>query len=495
MELQSLLNGPNSLKSLVMKAVVGEIAAGSLRPMGRLPSERELAGRLKVSRTTVTAAYTELEQQGVIRRMQGKGAFLCASETDGDDSAPFSWSGKISRGANALDEPVLELLARRCAERLPYPLSAGTPSLEVFPLEAYRASVTRVMTEQLPGCLAVAPTEGQWWLRKAIGAWIGVEAQHVMVLAGAQEGIDLLARCLLEAGDCVVVDAPTYPGAIQSFRSAGARLLSWDTEWSLRELELLFLRHRPKLLFTMPTFHNPTGRVMNLRTRLGLLELAQRYRVPVVEDDVYGRTHFAGQAVPECLYKLDTHAQVISISTFSKLLAPGLRIGWLAAPRYMVKQLSLIKMRSNLFTAGLNQMVLAEMIESGEMDRHLHRLRARHGALCRAAVEALRPAVEAGLVSYHAPAGSLYLWLEVLPSLPMELVLERLESEGLSVTPGVAFDPDLGETLKMKVRVCFTAATEARVAEGLSLLGRVLGEFAGGRAGSATRLAGGGRHG
>ena len=474
-----LLNGPKNLKSLVVDAMTREIEAGRLRPLERLPSERELAEQLGLSRTTVTAAYAELEQRGAIRRMQGKGAFVCPPETGAEGAAPFSWSSTISRAANALDEPVLELLARRCAERLPYPLSAGTPSLEVFPLESYRASVQRVMEEQLPGCLAVAPTEGQWRLREAIGAWTGVETQNVMVLAGAQEGIDLVARCLLEAGDSVVVDAPTYPGAIQSFRSAGARLLSWGTAWSLLELEGLFLRHRPKLLFTMPTLHNPTGRVMSLRTRLGLLELAQRYRVPVVEDDVYGRTHFPGQAVPACLYKLDTHGQVISISTFSKLLAPGLRIGWLLAPRYMVKQLSLIKMRSNLFTAGLNQMVLAEMIESGAMEEHLDRLRERHAALCAVAVEALRPAVDAGLLRFQVPAGGLYLWLEVLPALPMELVLERLDREGLSVTPGVAFDPNLRESMSAFVRICFSAATAERVAEGLRLLRRVLGEFAG----------------
>ncbi len=478
-KLRPSLKGPKNLKALVVEAVLGEVTAGRVRATERLPSERELAEQLHVSRTTVTAAYAELEQRGVIRRMQGKGAFVCAPETGAEGAAPFSWSSTISRRANALDEPVLELLARRCAERLPYPLSAGTPSLEVFPLESYRAAMTRVMGEQLPGCLAVAPTEGQWRLREAIGAWAGAETQNVMVLAGAQEGIDLLARCLLDAGDSVVVDSPTYPGAIQSFRSAGARLLPWGTAWSLRELEGLFLRHRPKLLFTMPTFHNPTGRVMSLRTRLGLLELAQRYRVPVVEDDVYGRTRFAGQAVPASLYGLDTHGQVISISTFSKLLAPGLRIGWLLAPRYMVKQLSLIKMRSNLFTAGLNQMVLAEMIENGTMDEHLDRLRAQHALLCAAAVEALRPAVEAGLLRFQVPAGSLYLWLEVLPALPVELLLERLERDGLSVTPGVVFDPELREAMSGWLRVCFSAATAERVAEGLRLLGRVLADFAG----------------
>lgn len=468
----------------VRRSVMAGITSGAFRSADRLPSEREFASQLKVSRTTVTAAYADLEQKGIIRRLQGKGAFFCALPTERES---FSWSGKISRTANALDEPVLELLARRCAGDLPYPLSAGTPSLEVFPKEAYRTSVERVLTEEMPGVLAVAPTEGQWRLRQAIGSWMGVNAHQVLVTAGAQEGIDLLARCLIEQGDSVVVDAPTYPGAIQSFRSAGAQMVPWNTDWSLVQMERLLLRSRPKLIFTTPTFQNPTGRVMGLKTRLGLLELAHRYRVPVLEDDVYGRTAFGPHGVPESLYALDTHLQVISISTFSKILAPGLRLGWVLAPSYMVKQLALIKMRSNLFTGGLNQIALAELLETGEMDRHLLRLREHHGRLCRAAMEALQPAVDAGLLRYRAPEGSLYLWCKVLFPVDADLLFSTMEARGVSVAPGVAFEPVPTEPVHF--RVCFTAADAVTTAGGLRVIAAVLEEMAraGAPATDATR--------
>ena len=460
-----------TLTSRVVQRVLTAAQRGEYRASERLPSERDLAEELAVSRNTVTAAYTELEQRGILRRIQGKGAYLCALPALEES---FSWSGKVSRFANSLDEPVLELLARRCADEIAYPFSAGTPSLEVFSKEMYAASVTRVLEAAIPAALAVAPTEGQWPLRVAIGSWLGLSPQNIMITAGAQEGIDLIARCLIEPSDTVVVDAPTYPGALQSFLSAGARLLPWGTDWSLGQLEDLLLRYRPKLIFTMPTFHNPTGRVMSLKTRTGLLNLARQYRVPVVEDDVYGRTYFGKHPMPESLYRLDEHSQVINVSTFSKMLAPGLRIGWLTAPLYMVKQLSLIKMRSNLFTGGLNQLVLADLIGSGHLEDHLQRLRAHHRELCDAAVTALQPSLRQGLLRCRVPAGSLYLWCKILLPLDTDHLFAALEANGVSVAPGLAFEPDRKGRSSSHFRLCFTAVPRARLVEGIEIVNRTL---------------------
>ncbi len=461
----------STLTSRVVQHVLAGAKEGLFLTSELLPSERDLAERLAVSRNTVTAAYAELERRGAIRRIHGKGAYLCAVPADEES---FSWSGKISRFANALDEPVLELLARSCAGEIRYPFSAGTPSLEIFSKEMYRASVTHVLDGAIPSALAVAPTEGQGRLRSAIAAWLGFSPQHVMITAGAQEGIDLMARCLIEPGDAVVVDAPTYPGALQSFLSAGARLLAWGTEWSLGQLEDLLLRYRPKMIFTTPTFQNPTGRVMSLKTRNGLLELARRYRTPVLEDDVYRETYFGENAMPESLYRLDKHSQVVNVSTFSKILAPGLRIGWLTAPLYMVKQLSLIKMRSNLFTGGLNQLVLADLIERGAFDRHLQQLRSHHRGLCDAALAALEPSLRNGLLRCRVPSGGLYLWCKIVASVDIDEFFGALEASGISVAPGMAFEPRRNKRDSSHFRLCFTAVTQRQLAEGLRKLNRTL---------------------
>ena len=456
-----------TLTSSIVQRILASARNGEYRPADRLPSERHLAEQLNVSRNTITAAYAALERLGVIRRIQGKGAFLCALPAE---EASFSWSGKISRFANLLDEPVLELLARRCAGEIPYPFSAGTPSLEIFSKELYTTSLARVTEEHLPAALAVAPTEGQWTLREKIGNWLSVPPQNVMITAGAQEGIDLLARCLVAPGDYVVVDAPTYPGAIQSFLSAGAQLLPWGTDWSLGQLENLLLRYRPKLVFTTPTFHNPTGRVMSLKVRKGLLDLVSRYKVPIIEDDVYSRAYFGQHSMPESLYKLDQHSQVVSISTFSKIVAPGLRIGWLTAPLYMVKQLSLIKMRSNLFTGGLNQLVLADLIGTGGIEVQLDSMRAHHCDLCESAVAALQPLIQAGLLRCRIPSGSLYLWCKVVPPIDVEAFLATLEAKGVSMAPGTAFDPERKKAYSSHFRLCFTAVTKKKLLQGIRIL-------------------------
>jgi DNA-binding transcriptional MocR family regulator len=455
----------------VARHVEQMLQGGQIEPGGRLPSERTVALDLGVSRNTATAAYDELEQRGLIRRIRGKGSFMCSPRREGES---FSWSGKISASAHLLDEPVLDMLARNGDAGMPHPLSAGTPSLDCFPTADYHACINKIIANDFPRALAVAATEGQQRLRRSIGKWMKVEANHVFITSGAQEGIDLLARCLIEPGDVAIVESPTYPGAIQCLRAAGAKLIGWETDWSLEKLEQLIIRYRPKVIFTMPTFQNPTGRVMPLTTRRGLLDLASRYHVPIVEDDVYSKTYLNGRAAPDSLLKLDKQSLVIYMSTFSKMLAPGLRLGWIVAPFYMVKQLSLVKMRANLFTDGLTQLAVSELMESGGLDRHLDRLRQHHGVLRDAAVAAAQQGVEAGLLSFLTPSGGLYLWCKVPPTVDLDLLLATAERRGLTFAPGHAFFLD--KVPGKYLRLCYTAAGEARVKGGVSLLTRILRE-------------------
>jgi DNA-binding transcriptional MocR family regulator len=456
---------PGRLVARVTNHLEAVLAGGTVQPGGRLPSERTVALDLHVSRNTVAAAYGGLEERGLIRRMRGKGAFMCNPRVHGE---LFSWSGKISATAHLLDEPVLEMLARNGASKVPYPLSAGTPSLACFPHEMYKIAVNKVLSEDLPGALAVAPTEGQHRLRNAIASWTAVEPSRVLITSGAQEGIDLLARCLIEPGEVAIVEAPAYPGVLQCLRAAGARLVEWSTDWSLEELEQLIIRHRPKLIFTTPTFQNPTGRVMSLSTREGLLDLARRYYTPIIEDDVYAHTYLDQRPGPPSLVKLDRHSQVIYIGTFSKMLAPGLRIGWVVAPKYMVKQLSLMKMRANLFTGGLNQLVLANLLESGNFDRHLVNLRRQHALLRNAAVSAAQQLVDEDLITFSRPTGGLYLWCRAAGRIDFETFYDEAAAAGVSVAPGQAFFAKPPQASFF--RICFTAAPESQLRKAIARL-------------------------
>jgi DNA-binding transcriptional MocR family regulator len=453
------------LRARVARDLEQQIALGRLLPGDRLPSERALALQLGLSRNTVSSAYLLLEKRGVIRRVPHRGAFVCPA---GPAENPIEWSSKISRQAHLLDEPVLEMLAQSRLPNLRHRLSAGTPALSCFPLASFRNAITKVLAADPLAAMAIAPTEGQPRLRRAIAAMEGVESSHILIVAGAQEGIDLLARCLVEPMDRVIIDRPTFPGAIQALQAAGARLVEWNTEeWSAEELERLLIAYRPKFIFTMPAYHNPTGRTMDEGQRAKLLALAARYRVPIIEDDVYSRTCLQGTP-PPALYRMDRHNVVIYLSTFSKVLAPGLRLGWIVAPPHMVKQLSLIKMRANLFTEGLLQLALAELLENGVFDDHLRRLRATHAALQKIALEALRQNFSSDELDFSVPQGGLYIWCRWRRPVDMEAVLLRAQQKGTSVAPGRAFFA--GPPDENCFRLCFTASSERDLPEAIRLL-------------------------
>jgi DNA-binding transcriptional MocR family regulator len=453
------------LLAQVARDIEQQIALGRLLPGDRLPSERALAAQLGLSRNTVTAAYRVLEERGAIRCVSHRGAFVCPAAPAEN---PIDWTSKISRQAHLLDEPVLEMLAQSRLPNLRYRLSAGTPALSCFPLAPFRKAVNKVLTNDALPAMAIAPTEGQPRLRRAIGTLDNVDPGRILIVAGAQEGIDLLARCLIEPGDRVIIDRPTFPGAIQALQAAGARLVEWDTaEWSMEVMERLLIAYRPKFIFTMPTFHNPTGRTMDEEQRGKLLRLAARYQVPIVEDDVYSRTRLSG-SLPPGLYRMDKHNVVIYLSTFSKVFAPGLRLGWIAAPPHMVKQLSLIKMRANLFTEGLLQLTLAELLENGTFEEHLLHLQATHTALQRIAVKALRQNFLSDELEFSIPEGGLYIWCRWRRPVDMEAVLLRAQQTGASVAPGRAFFA--GEADDNCFRICFTASSEQDLPEAIRLL-------------------------
>ena len=372
------------------------IARGAVPAGHQLPPERDLAAALKISRATVVSAYRELEARGLVRGYVGRGTFVSAKPDAA--SAPFAWRGKIAASALQANETTVRDLVRAAADPHLISLAAGVPALDCFPTEAFQRAMNHVLATQADAAWRHGPTEGLQPFRAALAHRFGGEPEHILVLAGAQQGLDLLARCLIDPGDAVVIDRPGYLGAIQTFRNAGARLVGWDiTRADTDELEELLLRYRPKLIYTNPTHQNPTGVTLPIRTRREMLELAARYRVPIVEDDTYRDLALTGPPPPPSLFTLDeSHTVVIRINSFSKMLAPGLRLGWISAVRPIVDQLALIKQQVDPHTQNLSQLVICELVEQGVLDRHLATLKAEHRRRRDAMVQALRQHVPAG---------------------------------------------------------------------------------------------------
>jgi DNA-binding transcriptional MocR family regulator len=347
-------------------------------------------------------------------------------------------------------------------------LAAGEPAIDCFPTETFQRAIDHVLTRDAPSAWRHGPTEGQPVLRKAIAERFRVPVESVLILAGAQQGLDLLARCLIDPGDAVIIDRPGYLGAIQSFQAAGAKLIGWDVlHGDVDELEDALVRYRPKLIYTNPTFQNPTGITMPIRTRRELLKLAERYRVPIVEDGTYRELSF-GDPPPQSLHEIDTQNLVIHLNSFSKVLAPGLRLGWLSATPSIVEQIALIKQRLDPHTQNLVQFALTRLLVDGSFDAHLKKLRAEHARRCAMMLAAMQKHIPAGSIRVVRPQGGLYLWCRLSGGASARVLLDHAVANGVAFVPGHAFYADpAGEC---ELRLCFSSVLPSSIDEAIRKL-------------------------
>lgn len=451
------------------KALEGFIASGKLKSGDRLPSERELAKQLGLSRTTIVNSYRELESRGFLRSHVGRGTFVCANSEATD--APFAWRGKVSATAELINSSwTVRDLIRDSSNPDLISFASLLPALNCFPTDDYRRAMDKAIRSQATHALGIAPSEGEWRFRTQIARRFGAKADQVLIVSGAQQGLDLVGRCLLDPGDAVIIDRPGYVGAIQNFRAAGARLVGWDiVRADLNELEDLILRYRPKLICTNPTFQNPTGRSLSLKERRELLDLTSRYRVPLVEDDPCRDTSLGGP-VPPSLFQLDAaNNTVISLGSFSKSLAPGLRLGWVLASEYIVEQLASIKERQILFTGGLNQMILAEFLENGTYEDHLTRLRDEHRKRLNVMIRSLRRYFSAASLAINSPDGGLHVWCQLSGEVEIRQLARHAMSRGVVLANGEMFYPDNGAGGR-QFRLCFTSMSAVKIEEGVKSL-------------------------
>lgn len=448
------------------------ISRGDFPSGTRVPPERDLAQRLRISRTTVVSAYRELESRGLLRGYVGRGTFVCAAPDP--SGAPFAWRGKIAAAALRWNDSTLRDTIRHSSDARVLSLAAGEPAIDRFPSAAFEEAVDYALKRESLAVWRHGPTEGQPQLREAIADRFGVPSDSVLVLAGAQQGLDLLARCLVDPSDAVVVDRPGYLGAIQSFSAAAAKLIGWDVARAdMDELEDLLVRYRPKLIYTNPTFQNPTGVTIPIRARRELLRLAGRYRVPIVEDATYSELYFS-DVPPPSLRDLDTQNIVIHLNSFSKVLAPGLRLGWLSAAPSIVEQIAIIKQRLDPHTQNLVQFALARMIRNGAFDGHLKTLRAEHARRCSMMLASIQRHVAPGMLRLGRPQGGLYLWCRVGPGVGSRALLERALDAGVAFVPGHAFYADpAGDS---ELRICFSSVLPDAIDQAVSRLARSLSE-------------------
>ena len=304
-------SAPVPLYLQISNQIRARIHSGELAPGTRLPPERRLAAMLGVNRTTVVNAYRELAADGLVVGQVGSGTTVigpAGDEVTEDPLRGVPWPQLFTSVTAAMHDPLLRDTQTVAARRDVISFATGTPSPDLYPIETIRALLDEALHSAGQVLLQHCPTEGYGPLREGIAGWMRAEgcrfatADDVLVVAGSQQGLYLLSRTLLEPGDLVALETPTYLGALQVFRAAGARVLPIPVDehgMQVGLLEDLIPRRRPKLIYTLPTFQNPTGTTMSLDRRQRLLALAARYQVPIIEDDPYGPLRYEGEPLPK----------------------------------------------------------------------------------------------------------------------------------------------------------------------------------------------------
>jgi 2-aminoadipate transaminase len=461
------------------------ILSGQLAEGTRLPTERALANELGVNRTTVMNAYNELASEGLIEGHVGRGTLVKRSYFDQEDEDLEheypSWLIGLAGGedfALGPDARVMSELASMGEHKEVISFAAGSPAPDLLPDAMIRTIVSEGLLAGDQHALGYSPVEGLQSLRRGIAErmrqrGIAVEFRQIMVLSGSTQGIGLLARILLRPGDEVVVETPTYLGAVQTFRALGARIIGVPIDSDgirVDLLESILARRSPRFIYTLPTFQNPTGAVMSQERRRRLLLLARRYQIPIVEDDPYGEIYF-GEKAPQPLKALDTRGHVLYLSTYSKILAPGVRVAWLAAPEPIISRLSLHKQIFDLNTNALGQWIVSEILRRHLLDDHLAQLRVHYRRKRDLMLQAIQQYWPAG-VRVHAPEGGFHLWCRLPGEMRSRTLLREAAQERVAFVIGEPFHSDGGG--QHHIRLSFASAEETHIEEGIRRIGETM---------------------
>lgn len=401
------------------------------------------------------------------------------------------WQQRYAQRTQRLKGSAIRELLKLTSQSEVISFAGGLPAPELFPIDEFRAAAEAVLSRSGRQALQYSTTEGYLPLREMIVRHMArygivVNIGNVLITTGSQEALDLIGKVLINPGDKILTEEPTYLGAIQAFTMYGAEFITIPVDGEGLQTGRLeeALRAGPKFMYVLPNFQNPAGTTLPLHRRLELVTLAERYGIPIVEDDPYGQLRFEGEHI-KSLVTLDAEnlhcesngrfsGNVIYMSTFSKTLAPGLRLGWVVAPTDVIRVMSQAKQGTDLHTSTFDQMVAHQVASGGFMDRHVRRLREvyrRRRDLMLSHLECAFPDPALGVRWTH-PHGGLFLWVMLPEWIDAGVLLQRAIEHQVAFVPGASFHPLGGghNTLRLN----FSHAGESMIDEGMSRLVRVI---------------------
>lgn len=456
---------------------------GTLAPGTELPASRVLARTLDVNRGTVTLAYDALVSEGLLYRHVGRGTFVSTrlpiptkASTPAAAPSRLRWEERLVLDPLRLRDPILSELARFAAQPGTISFAGGHPDAAFFPLDEFRRSLNGALKEEGKKLLNYGTPGGSPGFvdllrRILLDRGIAAVPDEILVVNGSQQGIDLVGRLLVGPGDTVIVEDPTYHGALNVFRALGARIVGvpvdhegLDVSALERLLDSEALRgSRPKLLYTMPTFQNPTGVRLSLSRRRKLVALAAKHELPIFEDDFKGDLGYEGEELPP-LRALPEGRDVIYAGTFSKMLFPGVRLGWLVAPPVLVGRLSAAKSNVDLSSSQIFQAAMLRFAKGTRLERHAERVRNEYRRRRDALLAALEEEMPRG-TTWTRPAGGFSMAVRV--SMDTAELLPRAAERGVVFTPGRVFSVS-GDGHSL--RLSFGGVRQDQIKEGVKRL-------------------------
>jgi len=453
------------LKELI---VTGSIAHGE-----RLPSVRRLAAHLNLNAVTVVKAYDLLEREKLVLKRAGSGTYA----NHGKTTAPLTGLSE-----DDWDQENIQLFRQQqqslqrtvviTADTINF--ASATPSPDLFPVEDFKQALLTVLDRDQGYAFGYQDPQGYQPLREAVRhqaarAGIASEADDILVVSGAQQGIDLVAKGLIYPGDAVVIERPSYGGAMQAFYSRSARVTDIPLEndgMHMESLEKAVKETRPQLLYLMPNFQNPTGISYTREKMEQIMMLSEKYDFMILEDDYLNELSFQHQPVVT-LKSIDKYDRVIYIKSFSKMFMPGLRLGYLIVPKSVTQKLLAAKQSSDISTSGLLQRALEQYLISGAWERNLTVLTREYQKRFHQMNQLLENLLPEG-VSFQTPAGGLNFWLKMPQEMNGQMLYESALERNLVFAPGRLFylrDPE-----DNCLRLSIAAVKSEQIASGVRLL-------------------------
>lgn len=426
----------------IVKYISDKIASGDWVIGSRLPSQRAMAQAFGVNRSTIVTAMEELISYDILESDFGGGTRVKSNTWSLLMSQPPDWNKYISSGPFHANVPTIQTINKLEFEPGYIRIGTGELAPELYPNQLV-AKIFRRMPERIPHLGYLGPL-GLPELGRALSERLqleqGIEADpsNILIVSGSLQGLQLISVCMLKRGSRVYTEAPTYLKSLQIFQSAGMNLhgIPMDEEgikyWNIKKLSI------DSLLYTIPTHHNPTGRVMSEERREELLSFCQKSCLPMLEDDAYGQLWFEKKP-PKAIKASDKTGSVIYMGTVSKTMAPGLRIGWVVGPEAVVQRLGDVKMQTDYGASSVSQWMMTELLTSGDYDLYLEELRRELAARRDNALAALTGNFS-GMATWNRPTGGFYIWLRFNKKVPIDKIFAESLKCGVLLNPGNVYD-------------------------------------------------------